>query len=99
MLDLIIYVLQVIRIFIMSTLHVPDNGTVTTLPVPAPLISAIGAESLTLMLPSAMPTANDDEEDPFYRNELVVDVGLRTSLNSVLHSPPREEDPIDRLPV
>ncbi|KAI8138938.1 hypothetical protein BJV82DRAFT_628482 [Fennellomyces sp. T-0311] len=99
MLDLIIYVLQVIRIFIMSTLHVPDNGTVTTLPVPAPLISALGAESLTLMLPSAIPTSSDEEGDPFYRNELVVDVGLRASLNSVLQSPPREEDPIDRLPV
>ncbi|KAI9494673.1 hypothetical protein BDB00DRAFT_817804 [Zychaea mexicana] len=98
MLDMIIYILQVIRIFITSSLssQLPENGTVTTLPVPAPLVSALGAESLTLMLPSTIP--NDDEEDPFYRNDLVVDVGLRTSLDSVLRSSPRE-DAVDRLPV
>ena len=107
MLDLIIYVLQVIRIFITSSLssQLPENGTVTTLPVPAPLVSALGAESLTLMLPSTRPNNNnnneDDNEDPFYRHDLVVDIGLRTSIDNVLRSSSttRQDDPIDRLPV
>ncbi|KAI7853575.1 hypothetical protein BDC45DRAFT_510581 [Circinella umbellata] len=106
MLDLIIYVLQVVRIFITSSLssQLPENGTVTTLPVPAPLVSALGAESLTLMLPSTIPNNNNnddnDNEDPFYQHDLVVDIGLRTSIDNVLHSSStRQDDPIDQLPV
>ncbi|ORY97263.1 hypothetical protein BCR43DRAFT_489492 [Syncephalastrum racemosum] len=110
LLDLIIYVLQVIRIF--ATTHLSSqlqNGAfATTLLMPPSLAAALGADRVPLAIPRRQarnnnsPASNDDG-DASYDNgfhlteDLVFDIGFRSSIRNVLD--PVHEDEVDRLPV
>lgn len=91
MLDFIVYVLQVIRVLITSSLssQLLLNGTViTTLTVPPSLASALG-DSVTLMLPPREVGNDHDDstsDDLFYYNDLVVDIGLRNSIRNIMYA-------------
>jgi hypothetical protein len=110
MLDCIVYVFQIVRVLITSSLssQLLLNGTVvTTLSVPPALATALGANSVTLMLPPRESSDNtgDDStsDDLFYHNDLVVDIGLRTSIRNIMYAdmedPATARDGSERLPV
>lgn len=112
MLDFIVYLFQIVRVLITSSLssQLLLNGTViTTLAVPPALASAIGAESVTLMLPpregggSSADGGEDTSDDLFYHNDLVVDIGLSTSIRNVMYAdmedPTTARDGSHNLPV
>lgn len=82
------------------------NGTVvTTLSVPPALATALGAESVTLMLPPREDGGGDEStsDDLFYYDDLVVDIGLRTSVRNIMYAdmedPSTARDGSERLPV
>ncbi|KAG2230172.1 hypothetical protein INT48_003477 [Thamnidium elegans] len=90
MLDFVVYVLQIVRVLITSSLssQLLLNGTVvTTLTVPPSLASALG-DSVTLMLPPREVGSDGDStsDDLFYYNDLVVDIGLRNSIRNVMYA-------------
>ncbi|KAI9275049.1 hypothetical protein EDC94DRAFT_591916 [Helicostylum pulchrum] len=89
MLDFVVYVLQIVRVLITSSLssQLLLNGTVvTTLTVPPSLASALG-DSVTLMLPPReVGSEHGDSDDLFYYNDLVVDIGLRNSIRNVMYA-------------
>ncbi|KAI8643419.1 hypothetical protein BD408DRAFT_342377 [Parasitella parasitica] len=109
MLDCVVFILQIVRVLITSSLssHLLLNGTVvTTLSVPRGLATALGAERVTLMLPPREDSSSGDEsasEDLFYHGDLVVDIGLRTSIRNVMYAdmedPSTARDGSERLPV
>ncbi|GAA5811515.1 hypothetical protein MFLAVUS_004952 [Mucor flavus] len=88
-LDFVVYVLQIVRVLITSSLssQLLLNGTVvTTLTVPPSLASALG-DSVTLMLPPReVGSEHGDSDDLFYYNDLVVDIGLRNSIRNVMYA-------------
>ncbi|KAJ8654069.1 hypothetical protein O0I10_010280 [Lichtheimia ornata] len=103
-LDLMIYGLQMIRIFMTFNLSLQNDLVATTVPVPPALVPALGAETLTLMLPSSNSSRNreeqQDDRDPFYRtDDMVMEIELKSSLQSIMQPTPQEQDPVDRLPV
>lgn len=81
------------------------NGTVvTTLSVPPALATALGAESVTLMLPPREDGGDEStSDDLFYHDDLVVDIGLRTSIRNIMYAdmedPSTARDGSERLPV
>lgn len=110
LLDLIIYVLQVVRIF--ATTHLSSqlqNGAfASTLLMPPSLAAALGADRLPLATPrrqarnnnaSSQDNGGDASNDSgFYlTDDLVFDIGFRSSIRNVLD--PVHEDEVDRLPV
>lgn len=103
--DLTIFVFQVVRVLITSSLSsqlLLSGSVVTTVNVPSPLVNALGADRLTLMLPPPSSGEQDDSEDLFYQNDLVVDIGLRTSIRNVMYGdedPATARDGSERLPV
>ncbi|CAO3628321.1 unnamed protein product [Mucor hiemalis] len=109
MLDFIVYLLQIVRVSIASSLssQLLLNGTViTTLSVPPALATALGADSVTLMLPPREGvTDNDDStsDDLFYHGDLVVDIGLRNSVRNIMYADMDDattaRDGSERLPV
>ncbi|KAI8370480.1 uncharacterized protein BYT42DRAFT_582582 [Radiomyces spectabilis] len=112
LLDFVIYVFQTIRIFISSSLssQLLLNGTaITTVRMPPALATALGAESVTLMLPpsssSSSSQGEDDEstDDPFYQHELVVDIGLRQTYRNIMYAEIEDigtaRDGSEQLPV
>lgn len=104
-LDLVIYGLQMIRIFMTFNLSLQNDLVATTVPVPPALVPALGAETLTLMLPSSTSRNREeqqqqDDRDPFYRtDDMVMEIEFKSSLQSIMQPTPQEQDPIDRLPV
>ncbi|KAI8878238.1 hypothetical protein K501DRAFT_196325 [Backusella circina FSU 941] len=104
LLDLTIFVFQVVRVLIASSLssQLLLNGSVVhTVNVPGALVNALGTDRLTLMLP---PLAGDHEEvdDLFYQNDLVVDVGVGTSIRNIMYGdedPATARDGSEQLPV
>ncbi|KAI8367877.1 hypothetical protein EDC96DRAFT_506392 [Choanephora cucurbitarum] len=108
MLDSTIYLLQIVRVLITSSLssQLLLNGTVvTTITVPPGLATALGAESVTLMLPPREGSDGDgsNTDDLFYHNELVVDIELRNSIRNIMYAemedPSTARDGSERLPV
>ncbi|KAI8049116.1 uncharacterized protein B0P05DRAFT_563784 [Gilbertella persicaria] len=107
MLDCVVYILQIIRVLITSSLssQLLLNGTVvTTLTVPPALATALGAETVTLMLPPREGSNSEDStEDLFYHHDLVVDIGLRSSVRNIMYAdmedPSTARDGSERLPV
>ncbi|OAD08932.1 hypothetical protein MUCCIDRAFT_155055 [Mucor lusitanicus CBS 277.49] len=106
-LDCIVYILQVVRVLITSSLssQLLLNGTVvTTLSVPPALATALGAESVTLMLPPREDGGDEStSDDLFYHDDLVVDIGLRTSIRNIMYADMEDlstaRDGSERLPV
>lgn len=86
-------------------LSLQNDLVATTVPVPPALIPALGAETLTLMLPSSTSRNREeqqqqDDRDPFYRtDDMVMEIEFKSSLQSIMQPTPQEQDPIDRLPV
>lgn len=91
MLDFVVYLLQIVRVLITSSLssQLLLNGTVvTTLTVPPSLAGALG-DSVTLMLPPrdvGSEHGDSTSDDLFYYNDLVVDIGLRNSIRNVMYA-------------
>jgi hypothetical protein len=104
-LDCVVYVLQIIRVLITSSLssQLLQNGTVvTTLAVPPALAAALGSNSVTLMLPPREESDDSNSDDLFYHNDLVVDIGLRTSIRNIMYDnddPSTARDGSENLPV
>ncbi|KAI8993522.1 hypothetical protein BDB01DRAFT_776573 [Pilobolus umbonatus] len=106
--DTTIYALQIVRVLVTSSLssQLLLNGTVvTTLAVPPTLAAALGAESVSLMLPPREGADSEDStsEDLFYYNDLVVDIGLRASIRNIMYGDIEDgstaRDGSERLPV
>lgn len=108
MLDLMVYVFQIVRVLITSSLssQLLLNGTViTTLSVPPSLAGALG-DSVALMLPPREGVSDNDDstsDDLFYHNDLVVDIGLRNSIRNIMYAdmedPTTARDGSETLPV
>ncbi|KAI7903315.1 uncharacterized protein BX663DRAFT_508201 [Cokeromyces recurvatus] len=107
-LDCIIYLFQIIRVLITSSLSsqlLLNSTIITTLTVPPTLAAALGTDSVTLMLPP-QDGNNDDNgsNDLFYHNDLVVDIGLKASIRNIMYADMEEDsnsarDGSERLPV
>lgn len=108
MLDCMVYVFQIIRVLITSSLssQLLLNGTViTTLSVPPSLAGALG-DSVTLMLPPREGVSDQEDassDDLFYHNELVVDISLRNSIRNIMYADMEDtttaRDGSENLPV
>lgn len=106
LLDCVVYVLQIIRVLTTSSLssQLLLNGTVvTTLSVPPALAAALGSNSVTLMLPPREENDTDSSGDLFYHNDMVVDIGLRSSIRNIMYADMEDtstaRDGSERLPV
>ncbi|KAL0080943.1 hypothetical protein J3Q64DRAFT_1701468 [Phycomyces blakesleeanus] len=104
-LDSVVYIGQIIRIFISSSLSqtLVNSSIATTLAVPPALVPALGSDRITLMLPSERTQNEENCDDLFYHPGLVVDISLRSSVRNVMYAdmedPHTARDGSDRLPV
>ncbi|KAI9019271.1 hypothetical protein CLU79DRAFT_720524 [Phycomyces nitens] len=104
-LDSVVYIGQIIRIFISSSLSqtLVNTAVATTLTVPPALVSEIGSDRITLMLPSERTYNEENLDDLFYHPGLVADISLRSSVRNVMYADMEDShaarDGSDRLPV
>lgn len=88
------------RVLITSSLSSQLLSFVTTLSVHPALVTAIGAERVTIMLPTRDESTSDDL---FHHDDLVVDIGLRSSIRNIMYAdmedPNTTRDGSETLPV
>ena len=107
MLDFVMYIFQVARLAISSSLssQLLLNSTVATMTVPGPIARALVSDRLMFTLPRE--TEENASDDMFYQQELVVDIGLRSSVRNIMYADMDEgpattssrEGSAERLPV